>query len=91
MIGVIESVLVLLVEFIFGVLAIVTQLAALNSPNIYSTIVHGIAWAVEVIIAVGAFFVLALFSSPTFAVVGFIIGIMILITGTKILISKVKS
>ena len=86
----IDSVLVLMVELIFGGLAIATQLAALKNPNSYSTIVHGIAWAVEVIIAVEAFFILVLFSSPTFAVVGFILGLLMLIVGTKLLIDTIE-
>ena len=86
----IDSVLVLMVELIFGGLAIATQLAALKNSNSYSTIVHGIAWAVEVIIAVEAFFILVLFSSPAFAVVGFILGLLMLIVGTKLLIDTIE-
>ena len=91
MLGPIESVLVLLVELIFGGLAVATQLAALKSPNSYSTIVHGIAWATEVLVSVASFFILVLFSSAGFAMAGFVFGILVLLTGTALILKHLKS
>ena len=85
MINVISSTLIVLIEFSFGFLAILTQRAALLSKNAQTEIVHGMAWSVEVFISVGAFFINAVFSTPVFAIISFIVGILIIGIGTTIL------
>ena len=91
MLGALESIFVIIVELIFGGLAIVTQLAALESGNSYSVIVHGIAWAAEVLVSVASFFILVLFSSAVYATAGFVLGILIMVIGTAVLIKHIKS
>lgn len=90
MLNSITSSLIILVELIFGVLALLTQRAALRSMNNYDDIIHAIAWAVEVLISSFAFFILALHSTTTFAVIGFIVGVLIIIAGSLMLYLRVK-
>lgn len=78
----VEAILVILVEVIFGSLAILTQKAALESKAGNVEIVHAIAWAVEVLISVGAFFLLTILSCVEYVVGAFIIGLIILGAGT---------
>ena len=88
MLGMIESVLIILFQVIFSGLAIMTQRAALLSST--SAIPHAIAWAVEVFFAGTAFLVLTLFSSVDFAVVSFIIGVLTIIVGSIFLMQAIK-
>lgn len=78
-----NSVLLILVEIIFGSLAILTQKAALLKGK--DVLVHAIAWAVEVFIAAGSFFLLVIFSTADFAIAGFIIGLLIIVAGSLLL------
>jgi len=91
MLSTIVSVYIILVELIFGVLAIFTQRAALSSKNQYSIIVHGLAWSVEVLVSVSSFFILSLFSTVGFATLSFIIGFILLIVGILYLYMHVNS
>jgi len=90
MLSSIVSSLIIIVEIIFGILAIFTQKASLNSKNDYSIIVHGIAWAVETLVIVSSFFILALFSTEAFAIASFVIGIILLIIGFFAIYTHVK-
>jgi len=91
MLSAIVSTYIILVELIFGVLAIFTQRAALSSKNQYSIIVHGLAWSVEVLVSVSSFFILSLFSTVGFATLSFIIGFILLIVGILYLYMHVNS
>jgi len=91
MLSTIVSTYIILVELIFGVLAIFTQRAALSSKNQYSIIVHGLAWSVEVLVSVSSFFILSLFSTVGFATLSFIIGFILLIVGILYLYMHVNS
>ena len=91
MLSTIVSVYIILLELIFGVLAIFTQRAALSSKNQYSIIVHGLAWSVEVLVSVSSFFILSLFSTVTFATLSFLIGIIILMVGLLYLYMHINS
>jgi len=91
MLSAIVSVYIVLVELIFGVLAIFTQRATLSSKNQYSVIVHGLAWSVEVLVSVSSFFILSLFSTVVFATLSFLIGIIILIVGFLYLYMHINS
>jgi len=91
MLSTIVSVYIILLELIFGVLAIFTQRAALSSKNQYSVIVHGLAWSVEVLVSVSSFFILSLFSTVTFATLSFLIGIIILMVGLLYLYMHINS
>jgi len=86
MINIISSTLIVLIEFIFGFLAIFTQRAALLSKNAQTEVVHGVAWSIEVLISVGAFFVNAVFSTPVFAIISFLVGVLTIVIGTTILL-----
>lgn len=86
-----ESILVIITELIFGVLAVFTQYAALRSNKGYIELVHGIAWGVEVLITVSSFFLLVLFSTTAFAITGFILGLLVLAIGTFLLYNAIKS
>lgn len=81
----IESILVILVELIFGGLAILTQKAARQAE-----LVHAIAWATEVLIASLSFFILVIYSTTNFAIAGFILGLIELIIGTLEIRSRAK-
>ena len=83
-----NSMLIILVELIFGLLAIFTQRAALRSDQ--DALVHAIAWAVEVLVSSAAFFILAIFSTSTYAITGFIVGIIIIALGSFLLYLKVS-
>jgi len=91
MLPAIVSVYIILVELIFGVLAIFTQRVALSSKNQYSVIVHGLAWSAEVLVSVSSFFILSLFSTVVFATLSFLIGIIILIVGFLYLYMHINS
>lgn len=85
-----ESVLVIITEAIFGVLAISTQEAALRSNKSSIEIVHAIAWFAEVLLMTTAFYLLVVFSTPMYAVIGFTVGIIVLIGGTIEIMRLIK-
>jgi len=91
MLSAIVSIYIILVELIFGVLAIFTQRAALSSKNQYSIIVHGLAWSVEVLLSVSSFFIISLFSTVGFATLSFIIGLILVVVGITYIFKHLNS
>gem|GEM_PF-810341 len=81
---------IIVVQIIFGILAIVTQYAALSSKNNYSLLIHGMAWCVEVLISTTSFFIVSLFSTPVYASASLLIGIIIILIGFGLLYTHIK-
>jgi hypothetical protein len=84
------SIYVIVVQVIFGILAIATQYAALSSKNNYSLLIHGMAWCVEVLISTTSFFIVSLFSTPVYASASLLIGIIIILLGFGLLYTHIK-
>jgi len=81
---------VIVVQVLFGILAIATQYAALSSKNNYSLLIHGMAWCVEVLISTTSFFIISLFSTPVYASASLLIGIIIILLGFGLLYTHIK-
>jgi len=82
---------IVIVEIIFGILAILTQRASLRSKDEHAIIVHGLVWSAEVLIAVSSFFILAIFSTELFATIAFIIGLALVIGGSIALYTHISN
>ncbi len=85
-----KSVILIVTQVVFSLMALASQFAALRSKSPYVELIHAIAWSVEVLISVTSMFLVILFSTTGFATVSFVAGILVLIVGTLLLISQVK-